>query len=128
MKANPKVAIALIAGATVSGAVMEGIHAQTAPPVYVVVDFSEITDPQGFSAVPPKASPERMASFGAKYVVRTDKITPLDGIAPKRFVVIAFDSMEHAKAWKAAPTTAEIDEIRAKTTKSRQFLVEGVPQ
>ena len=124
MKANPKPPILLIASIAAAGGVIVSLHAQTAPPVYVIVDFSEFTDAQGFSALPPKASPERLASFGGKYIVRSDKISALDGIAPKRFVAIEFDSMDHAKAWKAAPTTAEIDVIRAHTTKSRPFIVE----
>lgn len=40
MKTNYKVAIAIVAGAAIGGAAIQGIHAQAKPPVYVV---SEIT-------------------------------------------------------------------------------------
>jgi uncharacterized protein (DUF1330 family) len=33
-------------------------------------------------------------AFGGKYIIRTDKITNLDGTPPARFVVIAFDGVE----------------------------------
>jgi hypothetical protein len=59
-------------------------------------------------------------------VIRTEKITPLDGTPPKRFVFIAFDSMEKAMAWKASASSTEVDVIRDGTTKSTQFLVEGL--
>ena len=36
MKTNYKVAIALIAGAAIGGAAIQGLHAQAKPPVYVV--------------------------------------------------------------------------------------------
>ena len=96
------------------------------PQVYVVVEISDVTDPEGFKAVPAKSGPETLAPFGGRYVIRTEKITPLDGTAPKRFVVIAFDSMEKAMAWKASASSKEVDVIRDGTTKSTQFLVEGL--
>jgi uncharacterized protein (DUF1330 family) len=126
MKANHKLAIALVAGVALGGAVIEGLHAQATPPAFVVVDISAITDPEGFKALPPKAGPETLAPFGGKYIIRTEKITALDGTAPERFVVIEFDSVEKAKAWKASASAKEADVIRDKTTKSSQFLVEGM--
>ena len=126
MKSNHKLAIALVAGVAVGGAVIQGLHAQSAPPVYVVVNIDSVTDPEGFRAIPAKSGPETLAPFGGKYIIRTEKITALDGTAPKRFVVIAFDSAEKAKAWKASASSKEVDAIRGKTTKSSQFVVEGM--
>ena len=123
MKSNYKLVIALVAGVAVGGVVIQGLHAQATPQAYVVVD---ITDPDGFKAVPAKSGPETLAPFGGKYLIRTDKITALDGTAPKRFVVIAFDGVAKAKAWKASVNSQEVDVIRNKTTKSSQFLVEGL--
>ncbi len=126
MKLNHKLAITLVAGVAVGGAIIQGLHAQATPPVYVVVDISDITDPQGFKAIPPKSGPETLAPFGGKYIIRTEKITALDGTPPKRFVVIAFDSVAKANAWKASANSKEVDVIRDRTTKSTQFLVEGM--
>jgi uncharacterized protein (DUF1330 family) len=126
MKANRKLAIALIAGVVAGGAIMQGLHAQAKPPVYVIVDIFDVTDPEGFKAIPPLAGPETLTPFGGKYVIRTDKITTLDGTPPKRFVVIQFDSVEKAQAWKASESSKKVDVIRDKTTKSSQFLVEGM--
>jgi uncharacterized protein (DUF1330 family) len=125
LKFNQTLAIALVAGVAVGGAVIQGLHAQATPPAYVVVDISDITDPEGFKAIFPKTGPETLAPFGGKYLIRTDKITALDGTAPKRFVVIAFDSMEKAKAWSESASSKEANAIRVKTTKSSRFLVEG---
>jgi uncharacterized protein (DUF1330 family) len=118
---------AIVLGVAVGGAIVQGLRAQAAPPVYVVVEISDVNDPEGFKAVPAKSGPETLAPFGGRYVIRTEKITPLDGTAPKRFVVIAFDSMEKAMAWKASASSKEVDVIRDGTTKSAQFLVEGLP-
>jgi uncharacterized protein (DUF1330 family) len=126
MRSSHKLAIALVAGVAFGGTIIQGLHAQSAPPVYVVVNIDAVTDPEGFKALPAKSGPETLAPFGGKYVIRTEKITALDGSAPKRFVVIAFDSAEKAKAWKASASAKEVDAIRGKTTKSTQFLVEGM--
>jgi hypothetical protein len=75
----------IVLGVAVGGAIVQGLHAQAAPPVYVVVEISDITDPEGFKAVPAKSGPETPAA----YVILTEKITPLDGTPPDRFVVIA---------------------------------------
>jgi uncharacterized protein (DUF1330 family) len=126
MKSNQKLTLALVVGVAIGGAVIQGLHAQATPQVYVVVDINEVTDPEGFKAVPAKSGPETLAPFGGTYVIRTDKITALDGTPPKRFVLIAFDSAEKAKAWKASANFKEVDVIRHKTTNSTQFLVEGM--
>jgi len=127
MKTNYKLAVALVAGIAVGGALIHGLHAQTTPPTYAIVDISSITDPEGFKALGPKAGPAN-AAFGGKFIMRTDNITESDGTAPKRFVVIAFDNLEKAKAWTASAAQKEVDAIRMKTTKSRVFYVEGMPQ
>jgi uncharacterized protein (DUF1330 family) len=125
MKPSQKFAIALIAGVALSVFVGKGSRAQSLPPTYYIVDFSEITDPEGFKALAAKATPEILAGFGGKYVVRSQTVTAVEGVAPKRFVIIAFDTPEHAKAWAEQPGPSA---IRAKTTKSRSFIVEGVGQ
>jgi uncharacterized protein (DUF1330 family) len=125
MKSSQRFAIALAAAVALSAFAGKGSSAQPLPPTYFVVDFSEITDPEGFKALAAKATPEILAGFGGKYMVRSQNITAVEGVAPKRFVIIAFDTPEHAKAWAEQPDPRA---IRAKTTKSRSFLVEGLRQ
>ncbi len=40
-------------------------------------------------------------------------------------MVIAFDSMDKAKAWENSPAQKEIDALREKSTKSRAFIADG---
>ena len=124
MKSSQKFAIAL-AGLALSAFSGRGPSAQPLPPTYFIVDVSEITDPEGFKALAAKATPEILAGFGGKYMVRSQNLTAVEGVAPKRLVIIAFDTPEHAKAWAEQP---EPKAIRAKTTKSRSFIVEGLGQ
>ncbi|HEX4112692.1 MAG TPA: DUF1330 domain-containing protein [Stellaceae bacterium] len=126
MKANYRLAFALTVGVVLGAAVIQGLHAQATAPTYVVVDISAVSDPEGFKAVPAMATPAWVAGFGGKYIVRSENITAVDGAPPKRFIVIEFDTLEHAKAWRASDITAKIDAIRAKTATSREFIVGGM--
>jgi uncharacterized protein (DUF1330 family) len=44
---------------------------------------------------------------------------------PQRFVVIAFDSVEKAKAWDSSALQSEVNNLRRKSTKSRVFIADG---
>ena len=70
----------------------------------------------------PAASPAGAAALSGRYVIRTETVTALDGTPPKRFVVLAFESKEKAQGWA---DSQGVNVIRAKTTKSRSFMVEG---
>ena len=120
--------LTLLAGVAIGATAIQGLHAQAKPQAIVVVDISEITDPEGFKVIPasPATSPSGLAAQGGRYITRTDKITAFDGTAPKRFIIIAFDSEEKAQAWNNVASQKEINAIRAKTTKSRSFVVEGM--
>lgn len=94
-------------------------------PAYAIVDFSEITDPDAYRETMAKA-PAAVAAAGGRILVRTDNCIATDGTPPRRFILVAFDSLEQAKAWNASAAMQEINAGRAKATRSRQFLVEGV--
>jgi uncharacterized protein (DUF1330 family) len=127
MKTNYKVAIALVAGAAIGGAAIQGLHAQAKPPSLVVIDISDVTNPEAFKAVTQRAGPNLgMQEFGGRYIARTEKITALDGTPPKRLIVIAFDSMEKAQGFNNSTFQKGVNENRAKNTKSRSFIVEGM--
>jgi uncharacterized protein (DUF1330 family) len=124
MKATHKLALAVLAGVGLGGAIVEGIHAQTKPPAYVVVAIRKINDADAYKEVLAKA-PAAAKAAGGTFVVRTDKITTLDGTSPARFVLLKFDSVEEAQAWYNSPAQKEINALRIKTTDSLAFIVPG---
>jgi uncharacterized protein (DUF1330 family) len=93
METKYKLAIALVAGAALGGGAIQQLQAQMKPPTYVVVAIRKITDAEAYKAVLEKAPAAAMAA-GGNFVIRTDKITSLDGTPPARFVLIKFDSIE----------------------------------
>jgi uncharacterized protein (DUF1330 family) len=117
--------LALLVGAALGATAITGLNAQgKAPGAYVVIDIAAINNPDVFKTLLPKAGPANSA-FDAQVVIRTENIVGLDGTPPKRFIVLAFDSMDKAKAWNASAATKEVNDIPIKSTHSRQFIVDG---
>jgi uncharacterized protein (DUF1330 family) len=127
MKIRYAVALAVAMGLGLGAGAIRGLHAQAKPPVYVVIEINEITDADGFKAflkMDPSSVVE-VKDVDGRYVAHTETLTALDGTAPKRFIIIAFDGAEKAKAYYDNMKGATA--IRIKTTKSRSFIVEGMP-
>ncbi len=130
MTANLRLALTLLGGTVLGAAAIQAIHAQAKPPVYVVVDVSEVTDPVAWKANTERSTASASAllkDFGGRYLARTDKISALDGALPTRYIIIAFDSQEKAYGWYSSPAQREVNAVRFKGTKSRAFIVEGLP-
>ena len=127
MKTNHKLVLTAFAGIAIGVGGAEAIHARQVKPLpgYVVAEV-DVTDPATFKQYSDKA-PGTIAASGGHYVIRNGKSLSLEGDAPKRFVVIAFDSMEKAKAWEDSPAYEAIKPIRHSSAKSRVFIIEGVP-
>jgi uncharacterized protein (DUF1330 family) len=52
----------------------------------------------------------------------------LEGNTPKsRLVIIAFDSLEQARAWYNSPEYAKIRPIRQRSGHTNAYIVEGLP-
>jgi len=129
MKTNYKLALAVLTGAAVGAAGGRAIHAQQVktPAAYVMAEV-EVTDPNP-DAMKEYAlkNPAIVAAFNGRYLVAGGKTQSLEGEPPKGFiVVIAFDSMEKARAWYDSPDYAAIKPMRQRATRSRIFIAEGV--
>jgi uncharacterized protein (DUF1330 family) len=124
MMGNYRVTIALLVGIAIGAGAVTALAAQGVP-AYAVIDIAEITDPDTFKTVVANA-PAGLLPFGGRYIIRSEKVFPVQGPAPTRFVVIAFDSLEQAQHWSTSAPSKELSAIRARTTRSRLFLVEGL--
>jgi uncharacterized protein (DUF1330 family) len=92
---------------------------------YVVAEL-EVTDPGGFEEYR-KVVPATIAAYGGRYLVRGGALESLEGgWAPKRMVILEFQSMIQAKAWYTSAEYRDLLAMRQRTTKSKVVLVEGV--
>jgi len=127
MKRTIALGLATLAGCAIGAFAAQGLHAQAKPPTYIVIDIAKMTDPEGFKAVTssPAAGEARVKELGGRYIIRSTTISAVDGTPPARFVVLAFDSKEKAQGWVDASDEKAINAIRAKTTNSSAFMVDG---
>ncbi len=127
MSPSRKLALAVLAGAAIGAAATSALHAQQAKPLpgYVISEV-DVTDPDTFQKYAQQVAPT-LAPYGGHFLARGGKILPVEGPAPTRVALIAFDSAEQAKAWEDSPAYSAIRPIRQSSAKSHIFIVEGLP-
>ena len=85
----------------------------------------EITDPAGFEEYRKLVAP-LVSKYGGKYVVRGGAIETIEGDwAPKRLVVLEFESVERAKQWHDSEDYRPVMEMRHRTAITNAIIVEG---
>jgi uncharacterized protein (DUF1330 family) len=131
-ESKAKLTIVLLGGIAIGMAGAAVIHAQqaTAPPAYIIAEVEKDLSKKQDSAASRKyaeEAPKTLAAFDGKYIVRGAKAQTLEGeVSTGNIVVIAFDSLEKARAWYNSPAYEALKPIRQNSTKSRLLLVEGV--
>jgi uncharacterized protein (DUF1330 family) len=125
MKRAFTLGLSMLIGSMLGAVGISSLHAHKRPAsAYAVIEVDEITDQATFAAFFPKLRAVSEA-FGGMIMIEANRITGRDAMPPKRFAVIAFDSMEDAEAWSAASAEAELDRLRDGSAKARSFLVDG---
>ena len=126
MKANLKITLAVLAGLIAGAAATVAMHAkpQKTPPGYIISEV-DVADPAAYQTYA-KQVPETLAPFGGHFLVRGGKANAVEGEAPKRIVVIAFDSYEKAQAWEDSAAYGAIKSIRHNAARSRVIVAEGI--
>jgi uncharacterized protein (DUF1330 family) len=126
MQTKSKIVLALIAGAALGAAAVQGLHAQAKPKAYLITE-SEVLDAAALSTYFPQVREAAKAAGGnLDFVSPSEKIVALVGEAPKRVGVSEWESMDKAKAWFDSAERKALAPQRDKAQKiTRQFLVEG---
>jgi len=114
-------------GAAIGAMAVHALHAQSKPPAYVITEI-QVTDPSAYQTeYAPKIAKVNQAA-GAKYLARGGKIVTLDGAPPQgRVVVLEFESVDKALQWRDSAAHKGLVPMRDKYSKTRSYLVEGVP-
>lgn len=94
-------------------------------PALLIVDI-EVTDAVLYEDYKRLAS-AAIAAHGGRYLVRGGRSEVLDGDwTPRRLVVLEFESVERAKAWRDSPEYAEAKRVRERCARVNMVVVEGV--
>ena len=91
----------------------------------IIVDI-EVTDPVRYEDYKRLAS-AAIAAHGGRYLVRGGASEVLDGDwTPRRLVILQFDSVEKAKAWRNSPEYAEAKKVREHCARANMIVVEAL--
>jgi uncharacterized protein (DUF1330 family) len=126
MNRSITIALAMLTGAGLGAAVVQGLHAQAKPPGFSIAETT-ITDEEGYfkEYVPPVL--KSIGDFGGKIIVRGGKTISISGSPPApRISVIQFDSLDKAQAWINSPAIQAAIPIGKKYATFRTYQVEGV--
>ena len=121
------VGLAMLAGAALGAAAVQGLHAQAKPPIYVITEI-DVTNLDAYTKdYAPKAQ-ALIRAGGGRILAAGQNVTALEGEPPKRRVaLIAFDDMAKIQAWRNSAEFKQNRTIGEKLAKFRSFTVEGQP-
>src|SRR5262245_1047023 len=125
MNTNIKIALAVIAGAALGAAAVQGLHAQAKPKAYTVVE-SVTLDPAAQAAYTPLIIAAIKAAGGRHFNTAGGKIVALEGEAPKRVAINEWDSLEQAQAFYNSAAAKNLEPQREKANRRiRYYAVEA---
>lgn len=125
MKAKYTIASAMIGSFALGAAAVQGLHAQSKPPAYVIAEIN-VTDKDGYVKEFLPLAAKEIQNAGGKYVVRGGKAVSLQGAPPAgRVVITQYESLDKAQEWWNSPARKAADAIGEKYATFRIFAVEG---
>jgi len=128
MNARYTVMLSMLAGAALGAAAIQGLHAQAKPPVYQITEIEVLNQEPYLKDYAPKAQAAIKAA-GGRFVAAGGKTTAIEGDPPKsRVVIIAWESVDKAQAYRDSAEFKELLPLREKLAKFRSFAVEGLAQ
>ena len=132
MKAQCKVALAMLASAALGALAVQGLHAQAKPHAYVITEI-DVTNPESYAKEYVPLAQASIKAFGGQPVasggVAGGRLMSFEGQPPKgRVVVNMFDSIEKAQEWRSSQQYKDGRKIGDKYATYRSFAVEAAPQ
>ena len=124
MKTNYKVAIALIAGAAIGGAAIQGLHAQAKPKAYLVGGETKCWMRRALLHTQQLSGPcKRRPAVGVSST--RGKVVASVGDAPKRVGISEWDSLEQAQAYLNSEARKKLVQDGKVVKITRQYIVEA---
>ena len=126
MKSFYAVSLALLTGAGVGAAAVQGLHAQAQPPAYAIAEI-EVANQDSYAKEYLPPSSKALLDNGAKYLARGGRTASIKGEAPKRIILLTFENFEKAQAAFNSPAFQAAVQTGEKYAKFRIYAVEGAP-
>ena len=119
--------MAMLAGAALGAAAVQGLHAQAKLKAYTVAEL-ETLDAAAQAAYVPAVLAAQKAAGGHPFNTGGGRIVAMEGAAaPKRVAITEWDSLEQAQAFYNSKVYKDLDPQRSKAVKTiRRYVVEAV--
>jgi uncharacterized protein (DUF1330 family) len=123
MKTHFAITLGVLAGAALGAAAVQGLHAQSKPPAYQVIEI-DVKDPDLYKQYQAKAMPLQL-QYSARFIARGGQLDAFAGEPPKRAVIAIYDSIEKVEALRDSPEYKALVPLRDKAADYRSFIIEG---
>ena len=127
MRSRYAVALSVLAGFAAGATAVQGLHAQAKPPAYVVVEI-DVQQPDEYLTEFIPLIEKAVADAGGKFLVRSGPASVIDGTAPRRAAVIAFENLDKARASFRTEAYMDARKKGQKYATFRIYAVEGQSQ
>jgi uncharacterized protein (DUF1330 family) len=124
MNTKFKIALAIVAGAALGAAAMQGLHAQAKPKAYAVSELEPL-DAAAAAAFAAVARAAHSAAGARPFRTGGGKIVAIDGAAPKSVAIIEWDSLEQAQAFYNSKAWTDLPQREKATKTIRRYVVEA---
>jgi uncharacterized protein (DUF1330 family) len=124
MKAACTVLLSMVAGIALGAAVIQTLHAQAKPPVYMVA-INEVSNQEGYTKeyVPP--AQKSVKDHGGVYVAAGPGTQVTGNLPNGPVVIVRWESMEALERWRNAPDFQAALKIGEKYAKYNIIAVEA---
>ena len=121
MKSNYKVAVAMLAGVALGALVVQGLHAQAKPPIYVVAEI-DVSNLDAFLKEYVPLAQAAIKAAGGRILAVGQNITPIEGTPPKsRVTILRWESIVQYNAYRKSAAFVDARKIGDNYAKFRSF-------
>ena len=127
MNTKYKFVVAVVAGAALGAAAVQGLHAQAKPKAYIVTEL-EVVDAAAQVAYGPVVQAAQKAAGGRPFRTAGGRVVAFQGTPPMRVAITEWDSMEQVEAYQNSAAFKALAPQRDKAIKiTRSYAVEAAP-
>jgi uncharacterized protein (DUF1330 family) len=126
MNPKSKIMLAIVVGAALGAAAVQGLHAQAKPKAYTISEL-ETLDAAAQAAYVPAILAAQKAANARNFNTAGGRIVAMEGAAPKRVAITEWDSLEQAEAFYKSKAWNDLAPQRDKAVKTiRRYAVEAI--
>jgi uncharacterized protein (DUF1330 family) len=117
----------VLAGFAAGAVAVQGLHAQTKLPTYVVVEI-DVQEPDRYQKEFVPLANKVFTEAGGKFLASTGPAAVITGTPPRRAALIAFEDLDKARAAFRTEAFKDLRKTGKKQATFRVYALEGVPQ